>query len=288
MDNLVKFIEDAFFLESAIFRLNAQKNALNNLKEESLKRQEYQMNTDFWDSMNGRVLILIGMVVPIGIGALVLTPFFAFLLYLLAVPFKWWKLFLILWCIGNLVDIIANAPEIIRCIIGKRREMKAYVEVYTQEEERLEHVNEVVVPKIEKELYEIQLELATLESELCELYELELLPEEFCNFEYMSVLNRYATKYKVTDKKGLLNACDRYYKAKDLSQDVERARDSLHQAEFAIVQEFEEMVSSVLFETETMAQEIVSQNYDIMRLEERTERNRRNTELLLYWKMSGE
>lgn len=285
MDNLVKFIEDAFFLESAIFRLNEQKNALNNLKEESLKRQEYQMNNDFWDSMYGRVLILIGMIVPIGIGALVLTPLFAFILYLLAVPFKWWKLFLILWGIGNLVDIIANAPEIIRCIIGKRREMKAYVEVYMQEEERLKHVNKVVVPKIEKELYEIQSELASLENELCELYDLGLFPEEFCNFEYMSVLNRYVTKYKVTDKKGLLNACDRYYKAKDLSQDVERARDSLHQAEFAIVQEFREMLESVMLEMTTMAAEIESQNYDLICLEERAERNQRNTELLLYWKM---
>ena len=287
MDDLVKFIEDAFFLESAIFRLNEQENALNNLKEESLKRQEYQMNTDFWNSMYGRVLILIGMVVPIGIGALVLTPFFAFLLYLLAVPFRWWKLFLIIWGIGNLVDIIANAPEIIRCIIGKRREMKAYVEVYMQEEERLEHVNEVIAPKIEKELHEIQLELTSLERELCELYELELFPEEFCNFEYMSVLNRYVTKYKVTDKKGLLNACDRYNKAKDLSQDVERARDSLHQAEFIIIQEFREMLESVMLEMTTMTAEIESQNYDLMRLEERTERNQRNTELLLYWKMSG-
>ena len=51
-----------------------------------------------------------------------------------------------------------------------------------------------------------------------------VLPEEYRNFESLYVMQIYMSKYKLTTKKQLLNACDRYFQRKELILWTDRSK----------------------------------------------------------------
>ncbi len=153
------------------------------------------------------------------------------------------------------------------------------------EDNRLQHFNEVIIPKIRDEENKLQEEYDTYDLELQKLYGIGLVPEEYCNLEALYIMKQYIIKYKTKDKKSLLNACDKYFQYKDLKQNVQNAQERLEDAQMRIIDSFEDVAYSMESQMDSLMMKIESQNYDLERLQERTEREKRNSELLLYWNL---
>lgn len=141
------------------------------------------------------------------------------------------------------------------------------------------------MPKIHNEEKELKKEYDVYDSELQQLYDLEVIPYEYCNLEAMYVMREYMSKYKIRDKKKLLNACDKYFQYKDLKQGVQNAQERLEDAQRRIIESFEEMAYSMESYMDSLMMKIENQNFDLERLQERTDREKRNSELLLYWNL---
>ena len=112
-----------------------------------------------------------------------------------------------------------------------------------------------------------------------------VLPEEYRNFEAHYVMQIYMSKYKLTTKKQLLNACDRYFQRKELRSEIQIADAYLKETESSIMCSFQEMTNSVQRSMNSMITAIDSQNYELEKVKQKTEKDRKNAELLLDWNL---
>ena len=66
---------------------------------------------------------------------------------------------------------------------------------------------------------------------------------------------------------------------------MQNAQERLEDAQMRIIDSFEDVAYSMESQMDSLMMKIESQNYDLERLQERTEREKRNSELLLYWNL---
>lgn len=294
-EKLKRFIDDATFLEKNKFQIECELKTLKEKEKKEKERSQYRfsereikLSTIIWSLVIYTIIMLlvhfiivpllhfviIDLIVSLFQGFRTMPPCKTFDIVcdiiigiLLFIPVFW---ILFQFVCERIVEI------------NEKKEKRMHDET---EDNRLQHFNEVIIPKIRNEENKLQEEYNTYESELQRLYEIDLVPDEYHNFEALYVMQQYMLKYKITDKKRLLNACDKYFQYKELKQNVQNAQERLEDAQIRIIDSFEDMAYSMESQMDSLMMKIESQNYDLERLQERTEREKRNSELLLYWNL---
>ncbi len=289
-----RFIDDAIFLEWNRQRIKQELEALNNKTEEESKRSQYTLPEK--PMFRNIIVIFFAYAIIMLLVHFIIVPLLHFIIIDLVIsifqgfrtmpPYRTFDI-----VCDIVVGILLFIPVLMLFIefIGDRvtakkeyREKSIHDE---NEERRLQHFYNVTLPKIKDEENELNKEYATYDSEIRQLYGLGIFPIEYCNLESMCVMQEYISKYKVTEKKKLLNACDKYFQYKDLKQDAEKAQERLEEAQMRIIDSFEDMAYSMESQIDSIMMKVESQNYDLESLQERTEREKRNSELLLYWNL---
>lgn len=294
-EKLKHFIDDATFLEKNKFQIECELKTLSEKEKKEKERSQYRfsereikLSTVIWSLIIYTIIMLIVrfIIVPLlhfVIIDLIVSLFQGFRTMPPCKPFDivcniiigvvlFIPVFLILlqFFSEKLVEVSENKEKIIHD---------------EAEDNRLQHFYEVIIPKIRNEENKLQEEYDTYETELQRLYEIDLVPDEYHNFEALYVMQQYMLKYKITDKKRLLNACDKYFQYKELKQNVQNAHEHLEDAQMRIIESFKDMAYSMESKMDCLMMKMESQNYDLERLQERTDRERRNSELLLYWNL---
>lgn len=294
-EKLKHFIDDAIFLEKNKLQIECKLEALKKKTEKELKRNQYQFS-EKTESFLGIIILIILYIIAMLIVHFIIVPVIHFIIIDIIISmfrgFKAmpaYKTFDVV-CdiiIGGLIfiPIVFSFINLIKEKIITKREYKEKSVLDENEEHRLQHFNDIVLPKIKDEENELKKEYDIYNSEIKQLYELGILPDEYCNLEAIYIMQKYILKYKVTDKKKLLNACDKYFQYKDLKQDVQNAQEYLNDVQMKIIDDFENIAYSMESQIDSLTMKIESQNYDLERLQERTEREKRNSELLLYWNL---
>lgn len=294
-EKLKHFIDDAAFLEKNKFQIEMELKALKEKEEKEQKRSHYRfsereikLSTVIWSLVIFAIVMLLVhfIIVPLlhfVIIDIIISIFQGFRTMPPCKPFD-----IVCDIIIGIVLFIPVFGVLLQFFgeklveVSETKEKKIHDET---EDNRLQHFNEVIIPKIRNEENKLQEEYNTYDSELQQLYEIDLVPDEYHNLEALYIMQQYMSKYKIIDKKRLLNACDKYFQYKDLKQNVQNAQERLEDAQMRIVDSFEEMAYSMESHMDSLMMKIESQNYDLERLQERTEREKRNLELLLYWNL---
>lgn len=292
-EKLKRFIDDAAFLEKNKLQIECELNALKKKIEKESERSQYCFS-EKTEKLSGVILIAIIYVIVMLLVHFIIVPLMHFVIIDLIVslfqgfrtmpPYKIFDVVCDI-IIGTLlfIPVLASLIDFIKEKMITKRERKEKVLYDENEEQRLQHFNNVILPKIKDEKNKLEKEYNIYDSEIQQLYELNVIPIEYCNLEAMYVMQKYILKYKIIDKKKLLNACDKYFQYKDLKQGVKNAQERLDDAQMKIIHSFEEMAYSMESQMELLAMKIESQNYDLEQLHELTEREKCNSELLLYW-----
>ena len=293
---LNRFISDAIFLEKNRLQIKREIEALKNKTEEESKRSQYTLPEK---PMNLGTMILIFLVYAIVMLLVhfIIVPLLHFIIIDLIIsifqgfrtmpPYRTFDIVCdIIVGILLFIPVLMLFIEFIGDKVTAKKELREKSIHDENEEQRLQHFYNVTLPKIKNEENELNKEYAAYDSEIQQLYGLGIFPIEYCNLESMCVMQEYISKYKVTEKKKLLNACDKYFQYKDLKQNVENAQERLEEAQMRIIDSFEDMAYSMESQIDSITMKVESQNYDLERLQERTEREKRNSELLLYWNLT--
>ncbi len=292
-EKLKHFIDDAVFLEKNKLQIEVKLEAFKKKIEKESKRNQYCFSEKN-EKLSGVILIGIIYVIAMLLVHFIIVPLLHFVIIDLIIslfqgfrtmpPYKIFDVVCDI-IIGALlfIPVLASLIDFIKEKMITKRERKAKVLYDENEEQRLQHFNNVILPKIKDEENKLEKEYNIYDSEIQQLYELNVIPIEYCNLEAMYVMQKYILKYKIIDKKKLLNACDKYFQYKELKQNVQDAQERLEDAQMSIIDSFENMTYSIKSEMDLFMMKIESQNYDLERLQDRTEREKRNSELLLYW-----
>ena len=273
-EQLKHFLEDASFLEENKFQIDCKLHALEEEKEKGRTKVVYHLSNQkreyslFVSSFFFFLFIIAAVLVHFIIVPLIYFLFFAILILLIL-------------GIIPAFSIIGYIKE----THGRMREKKEK-KIHDQNEiERMQYAEAVIIPKIEQETTELQNEYQTYDIESKKLFELVNFPEEYRNFESLYVMQIYMSKYKLTTKKQLLNACDRYFQRKELRSEIQIADAYLKETESSIMCSFQEMTNSVQRSMNSMITAIDSQNYELEKVKQKTEKDRKNAELLLDWNL---
>lgn len=294
-EKLKHFIDDAIFLEKNKLKIECELKTLKEKTENESKRSEYRISEKTESLGDILTTILIYVIVMLIIRFIVVPVIHFVILDIIIAMFRGFKamppckafdiacntIFGILLFIPVLLTIWRFIKEKVEGI----RENKEKTIHDEKEEQRLQHFNNIIMPKIKNEEKQLKKEYNIYDSEIQQLYELDVIPMEYCNLEAINVMQEYISKYKVTDKKHLLNACDKYFQYKDLKHGVQNAQERLEYAQRKVIESFEDMAYSMESKMDSLMMKMESQNYDLERLQERTEREKRNSELLLYWNL---
>lgn len=294
-EKLKHFIYDAIFLEENKAHIKCKLKALKKKAEKESERSQYRLSEKTKRLSSILICILIYLIamflvhfiiVPLVHSVIIDTIISIFQGFRTMPPYKTFDI-----VCDIIIGILLFIPVVL-CFIDFIEEKTIMKQEYKEkmlhdenEEQRLQHFNSVILPKIKEEESELKKEYIMYNSEIQQLYELNIIPNEYCNLEAMNVMREYISKYKVIDKKTLLNACDKYFQHKALKQGVQDAQRRLDDAEMRIIDSFEDMTYSMESRMDSLMMKIESQNYDSECLQERTYREKRNSELLLYWNL---
>lgn len=294
-EKLKHFIDDAVFLEKNKLQIAVELEGIKKKHKKESERNQYRFSEkEFTFGM--AILILVLYAIAMLLVHFIIVPLaHAIIIDLIISMFRGFKEMPPCKTFDIVCDIILGILLFIPVsvfvggyieerIIDKKEHKKKLIHD-NKEEQRLKHFNSVILPKMQDTENELKKEYDLYDSEIQQLYELEVIPYEYCNLEAMLVMKKYIQKYKVSDRKQLLNACDKYFQYKDLKQGVQNAQQRLDDAEVRIIDSFEDMAYSMESQMNSLMMKIESQNYDLESLQERTEREKRNTELLLYWNL---
>lgn len=287
-EQLKHFLEDASFLEENKFQIDCKLHALEEEKENGRTKVAYHLSNQkreyslFVSSFFFFLFIIAAVLVHF-----IIVPLIYFLFF--AIFFSNYIMFRII-CDIIILLILGIIPAFsiigyIKETHGRMREKKEK-KIHDQNEiERMQYAEAVIIPKIEQETTELQNEYQTYDIESKKLFELVNFPEEYRNFESLYVMQIYMSKYKLTTKKQLLNACDRYFQRKELRSEIQIADAYLKETESSIMCSFQEMTNSVQRSMNSMITAIDSQNYELEKVKQKTEKDRKNAELLLDWNL---
>jgi len=294
-EKLKHFIDDVIFLEKNRLQIEGELECLKKKQKKESERNKYSFS-EREVTLKTIILILILYAIAMLLVHFIIVPLaHAIIIDLIISMFQGFKEMPPYKAFDIVCDIIlgillfipvyAFISDYIEETVIEKKEHKEKLIHDNKEEQRLKHFNSVILPKMQDTENELKKEYGLYDSEIQQLYELEVIPYEYCNLEAMLVMQEYIQKYKVSDRKQLLNACDKYFHYKDLKKGVQDAQQRLGDAETRIIDSFEDMAYSMKSQIDSFMTKIESQNYDLERLQERTEREKRNTELLLYWNL---